>query len=65
MMKHLDAGVLIQYNLDAPLVNNSRHKGNMIDKVQILMYADDVVLLGNDRSVLNSLIRSLSEEFTR
>ena len=55
----------IQYNLDAPLVNNSRHKFNMSDKVQILMYADDVVLLSNDRSVLNSLIQSLSEEFTR
>ena len=65
MMKHPDAGVHIQYNLDAPLVNNSRHKFNMSDKVQILMYADDVVLLSNDRSVLNSLIQSLSEEFTR
>ena len=57
MMKHPDAGVHIQYNLDAPLVNNSRHKFNM--------YAADVVLLSNDRSVLNSLIQSLSEEFTR
>ena len=65
MMKHPDAGVHIQYNLDAPLVNNSRHKFNMSDKVQILMYADDGVLLSNDRSVLNSLIQSLSEEFTR
>ena len=54
MMKHPDAGVHIQYNLDAPLVNNSRHEFNMSDKVQILMYADDVVLLSNDRSVLNS-----------
>ena len=36
----------------------------MSDKVQILMYADDVVLLSNDQSVLNSLIQSLSEEFT-
>ena len=65
MMKHSDAGVHFQYNLDAPLVNNSRHKFNMSDKVQILMYADDVVLLSNDQSVLNSLIQSLSEEFTR
>ena len=65
MIKHPDAGVHIQYNLDAPLVNNSRHNFNMNDKVQILMYADDVVLLSNDRSVLNSLIQSLSEEFTR
>ena len=55
MMKHPDAGVHIQYNLDAPLVNNSRHKFNMSDKVQTLMYADDVVLLSNDRSVLNYL----------
>ena len=62
MMKHPDAGVHIQYNLDAPLVNNSRHKFNMSDKVQILMYADDVVLLSNDRSVLNSLIQSLRLE---
>ena len=44
MIKHLDAGVHIQHNLDAPLVNNSRQKFNMSDKVQILMYADDVVL---------------------
>ena len=47
-MKHPDARVHIQYNLDAPLVNNSRHKFNMSDKVQIFMYADDVVLLSND-----------------
>ena len=65
MMKHPDAGFHIQYNLDAPLVNNSRHKFNMSDKVQILMYADDVVLLSNDLSVLNSFIQALSEEFTR
>ena len=65
MIKHPDTGVHIQYNLDALLVNNSRHKFNMSDKVQILMYAADVVLLSNDRSVLNSLIQSLSEEFTR
>ena len=65
MIKHPDVGVHIQYNLDAPLVNNSRHKFNMSDKVQILMYADDVVLLSNDRSVLNSFIQWLSEEFTR
>ena len=37
MLKRPDAGVHIQYNLDAPLVNNSRHKFNMSDKVQILM----------------------------
>ena len=60
MMKHPDA----QYNLDAPLVNNSRLKFNTSDKVQILIYVDDVVLLINDRSVLNSLIQSLKEEFT-
>ena len=65
MMKHPDAGFHIQYNFDAPLVNNSRHKFKMSDKVQILMYADDVVLLSNDRSVMNSLIQSLSEGFTR
>ena len=65
MIKHPDARVHIQYNLDAPLVNNSRHKFNMSNKVQILMYADDVVLWSNDRSVLNSLIQSLSGEFTR
>ena len=65
MTKNPDAGVHIQYNLDAPLVNNSRHKFNMSDKVQILMYADDAVLLSNVRSVLNSLIQSLIEEFTR
>ena len=45
MIKHPDAGVHIQYNLDAPLVNNSRHKFNMSDKVQILMYADGTKLL--------------------
>ena len=65
MMKHPDAGVHIQYNLNGPLVNNSRHKFNINDKVQILMYAADVVLSSNNRSVLNSLIQSLSEEFTR
>ena len=62
IMKHPDAGAHIQYNLDASLVNSSRHKFNMNDKVQILMYAHDVVLLCNDRAVLNS--QSLSEEFT-